>query len=196
MKRRSGIAFLSIAVILLVFSTLTAIYIHNLSKDLFKSQSQALKVKTSQYAKIAIVSMKNWVDKKDPQVGADTNLSYKDVAVPISGVFFLNLETPNLATSQGFSPGLESVRIDNEIRIAIYQNIDPEDSEDGSISEVGSIYALIDSTQTNLLVAQQDKSVYIYSELGNVFKEPSQPFTIKTGDYYSESVIYRYKQPE
>ncbi len=187
MKRRKGIAFLSIAVILLVFSTLTAIFIHNLSKDLFKSQSQSLKAKTLQYAKIAVVSMKNWVDKTDPQDGNNTDLNFDDVAIPIYGVFFLNLETPNIAGNQGFLPSLESVKVDNGVRIAIYKN--PESTG----SEAGTIYALIDSTQTNLSVAQQDKSIYIYSELGNVFKEPSQPLTIKAGEDYKESVIYRYK---
>mgnify|MGYP001297452944 CR=1 FL=1 len=186
MKRRKGIAFLSIAAILLVFSTLTAIFIHNLSKDLFKSQSQALKAKTVQYAKIAIVSMKNWVDATKPTSGSSMTDSFDSIAIPVVNTFFLDLTTPD-SFSEGFYAGLESVRVDNSIMVGIYEG----NETTGAVTT--SLYAMIDSTQTNLLGPQQDTTVYVYSEQGYLFEGPTVSFPVFISPDYRESVIYKFR---
>jgi len=185
MKRRKGIAFLSIAVILLVFSTLTAIFIHNLSKDLFKSQSQSLKAKTLQYTKVALVSMKNWVDVTKPATGNPMDSPFSSTAIPVVNTFFLDLSTPD-SFSEGIYARLESVHIDNSILLAIYEATETIDAA------ITSLYALIDSTQTNLLAPQATKTIFVYAEEGNLFKEPSDSFEIYTFTA-TESVIYKFR---
>jgi len=186
MKRRNGIAFLSIAVILLVFSTLTAIFVHNLSKDVFKSQSQSLKAKTLQYAKIAIVSMKNWVDATKPATGNSMDSPFSSTAIPVVNTFFLDLSTPHSFT-EGVYAGLESVRIDNSVSVGIYEATETT----GAAST--SLYAMIDSTQTNLLGPQQDKTINVYNEQGNLFEGPTVSFPIYASPDYRESVIYKFR---
>ncbi len=189
MKRRSGIAFLSIAVILLVFSTLTAIYIHNLSKDLFKSQSRSIAAKTLQYPKIAIVSMKNWVDKTKPGNGLlaeDIGEIIEEKATPVNNTFFLDIDVPSAQPSLGFFPSLESTRVYSNIRIVIYE------ATETIGAQTTSLYALIDSTQTNLLAPQATKTIFVYNEDGNLFKEPSDSFEIYTFTA-TESVIYKFR---
>jgi len=186
MKRRKGIAFLSIAVILLIFSTLTAIYIHNLSKDLFKSQSQSLKAKTLQYTKIAIISMKNWVDTTKPSTGNSMDTLFDSAAIPVANTFFLDLSTPD-SFAEGVYAGLESVRIDNSVLVGIYQ------ASETTNAATLSLYAMIDSTQTDLLGPQQDKTIYVYNEQGNLFEGPSVPLLIYTSPDYRESVIYKFR---
>ncbi len=186
MKLRNGIIYITLAVILLVFSTMAAIYVHNMSKDLYKSQSQALKVKTLQYAKIAIISMKNWVDQAGIESGADVLSGQTVSSTPISNQFFIELKTPERNESLGFVPSLESVRIDNTVFIAIYENKETVGPESGSL------YALIDSTQTNLL-APLKTTISVYGEQGGFFKAPVSTFDIKVSPDYQESVIYKFK---
>ena len=189
MKRRNGIAFLSIAVILLIFSTLTAIYIHNLSKDLFKSQSRSIAAKTLQYPKIAIISMKNWVDKTTPKEGlkaTEIGEKIEEKATPVNNTFFLDIDVPSAQPSMGFFPSFESTRVYSNIRIVIYEATETIDAE------ITSLYALIDSTQTNLLAPQATKTIFVYNEDGNLFKEPSDSFEIYTFTA-TESVIYKFR---
>jgi len=189
MKRRNGIAFLSIAVILLIFSTLTAIYIHNLSKDLFKSQSRSIAAKTLQYPKIAIISMKNWVDKTTPKEGlkaTEIGEKIEEKATPVNNTFFLDIDVPSAQPSMGFFPSFESTRVYSNIRIVIYEATETIDAE------ITSLYALIDSTQTNLLAPQAKKTIYVYNEDGDLFKEPSDSFEIYTFTA-TESVIYKFR---
>jgi flagellar basal body-associated protein FliL len=187
MKRRKGIVFITVAIILIIFATLTVVFIYNLSKDIYKSQNQAIKAKTLQYAKIAIVSMKNWVDTTKPTKGS-TDVNSDDLATPVINTFFLDIRTPDTLATQGFPPSLESLRIDNTVKIAIYEATETTDAA------TTSLYALIDSIQTNLLAPQQDKTIYVYNEQGNNFEEPSESFSVYAGSDYKESVIYKFQR--
>jgi len=197
MKLRNGIIYITLAVILLVFSTMAAIYVHNMSKDLYRSQGQALKAKMQQYSKIAILSVKNWVDFvnetgfeniSEDFVGNFINdISGNTTAIEFN-IFWLNLDTWGIEKTHGFSPSATSVKIENITHLTLLEN------KETIGSESGSLYALIDASQTNLL-APSNSAISVYGEEGNSFSaQDDDPFERQVSPYYRESVIYRFER--
>jgi hypothetical protein len=184
--KREGIAFLSIALVLLVFATLSTVFIYNMSKDVYRSQQQVVKAKASFYPKIAILSTINIAENNETLILNNADLSYEGT---ITNHFKVKLDTPSNTGINAFPVPLEDTEIMNNISLRITKAKETIDA----ISM--SVYLVIDSTQTNISNPATLTTSTWYPEVNSVFVDSMNnlTFTSTTTGEFAESVIYKLK---
>jgi type II secretory pathway pseudopilin PulG len=145
MNKRNGFALIAIAFLILIFATLTTVFIFTMSKDVFRAQRLSLKSKLGQYQKIVLLSGVNLIDQ----------VPVTETSTVVRRFFSLDLFAPENNETRFFVIPLETVSIPNDLHV----RVTAQEEMTGFAT-----YAILDSVQLDLLTSSLSTESAIYKK--------------------------------